>query len=188
MDFIGPFPESSDCDYLWVVICRLTSMVHLVPIRTTTTASELARLYVCEIVRLHGLARTIVLDRDSKFTSKFWRETHRLLGTKLLMSTSFHPQIDGALERAIRSVAQILQAMVRPDQQDWPDKIPMVEFALNSAISSLSGFAPFELNCGYTPSVNLGIMPELRAIPGVRHFVERTLQNLTDAHNAIIES
>ena len=112
MDFVGPFPESGDCDYLWVVICRLTSMVHLVPIRTTTTASELARLYVREIVCLHGLAGTIVSDRDSKFTSKFWRETHRLLGTKLLMSTSFHPQTDGVSERAICSVAQILRAMV----------------------------------------------------------------------------
>src|SRR3979490_245255 len=112
MDFVGPFPESGDCDYLWVVICRLPSMVHLVPIRTTTTASELARLYIREIVRLHGLAGTIVLDRDSKFTSNFWRETHRLLGTKLLMSMSFHPQTDGASERAIRSVAQILRAMV----------------------------------------------------------------------------
>jgi hypothetical protein len=91
MDFVGPFPESSGYDYLWVVICRLTSMVHLVPIRTTTTASELAWLYIREIVRLHGLAESIVSDRDSKFTSKFWRETHKILGTKLLMSTSFHP-------------------------------------------------------------------------------------------------
>jgi len=64
----------------------------------------------------------------------------------------------------------------------------MVEFALNSAISSSSGFAPFELNYGYTPSVNLGIVPEPRAVPSVRHFVERALQNLTDVHDAIIES
>jgi len=98
MDFVGPFPESGNCDYLWVVICRLTSMVHLVPIRTTTTASELAQLYVRKIVCLHGLAGTIVSDRDSKFTSKFWHETHRLLGTKLLMSMSFHPQTDGVSE------------------------------------------------------------------------------------------
>jgi hypothetical protein len=101
MDFVGPFPESSGHDYLWVVICRLTSMVHLVPIKTTTTASELAWLYIREIVRLHGLANTIVSDRDSKFMSRFWHETHKLLGTKLLMSTSFHPQTDGASERAV---------------------------------------------------------------------------------------
>ena len=64
----------------------------------------------------------------------------------------------------------------------------MVEFALNSAISSLSGFAPFELNYRYTPSVNLGIVLELHAVPSVRHFVKRALQNLADAHDAIIES
>jgi len=64
----------------------------------------------------------------------------------------------------------------------------MVEFALNSAISSLSGFTLFELNYGYTPSINPGIMPEPCAIPSVRHFIKRTLQNLADAHDAIIES
>ena len=188
MDFVGPFPESNGYDYLWVVICRLTSMVHLVPIRTTTTASELAWQYIREIVRLHGLPETIVSDRDSKFTSKFWRETHKLLGTKLLMSTSFHPQTDGASERAIRSVAQILRAMVRPDQRDWAEKTPMVEFALNSAISGSSGFAPFELTYGYRPNMNPGITPEPSSTPGVKHFVTRALRNLADAHDAIIES
>ena len=154
MDFVGPFPESRGLDYLWVVICRLTSMVHLTPIRTTTTASELTWIYVREIVRLHGLPHSIVSDRDSKFTSRFWRETHKLLGTKLLMSTSFHPQTDGASERAIRSIVQILRAIVNPDQKDWADKAPIVKFAINSAISSSSGFAPFELNYGYVPSMN----------------------------------
>jgi hypothetical protein len=101
MDFMGPFPESNGHDYLWVVICCLTSMVHLIPIRTTTTASELASLYIRDIVHLHGVAGSIISDRDSKFMSKFWRKMHKLLGTKLLMSTSFHPQTDGASERAI---------------------------------------------------------------------------------------
>ena len=104
------------------------------------------------------------------------------------MSTSFHPQTDSASERAIRSIAQILRAMVRPDQRDWSDKTPMVEFALNSAISSSSGFAPFELNYGYSPTINPGFTPELSAVPGVKHFVSRALQNLADAHDSIIES
>ena len=104
------------------------------------------------------------------------------------MSTSFHPQTNGTLERAIRSIAQILRAIVRPDQQDWSNKMPMVEFALNSTISSSSGFAPFELNYGYSPTINLGFTPELSAIPGVKHFISCTLQNLADAHDSIIES
>src|SRR6202040_509779 len=143
MDFIGPFPKSHGFNYLWVVICRLTSMVHLIPINTTTTASELASLYVKEVVHLHGLPHSIVSNRDSKFTSKFWKETHRLLGTKLLMSTVFHPQMDGATERANCSVGQILRSVIQPDQSDWVDKILIVEFAINSNISSSMGFAPF---------------------------------------------
>ena len=188
MDFIGPFPKSQGYDYLWVIICRLTSMVHLVPVNTTIKASELAALYVREVVRLHGLPDTIVSDRDSKFTSKFWRETHRILGTKLLMSTAFHPQTDGASERANKSVGQILRTLIKPDQTDWKDKIPMVEFALNSNLSSSTGFAPFELNYGFMPTLIGGITPMEKAKPGVRDFVNQALANLEAAHDAIIES
>src|SRR6266478_7993888 len=188
MDFVGPFPESDNYDYLWVVICRLTSMVHLVPIRTTTKASDLAWLYVCKIVCLHGLPETIVSNHDSKFMSRFWHDTHKLLGTKLLMSTSFHPQTDGASEHAICSVAQILQAMVCPDQKDWTEKIPMTEFALNSAISSSSGFTPFELNYGYPPSISPSFVPEPGTMPRVKHFIARALWNLSNVHDTIIES
>ena len=102
MDFVGPFPPSNGHDYMWVVLCRLTLMVHLVPVETMVRASQLVGLYVQEIVRLHGLPNTIVSDRDAKFTSTFWREMHRMLGAKLLMSTAFHPQTDGASEHAIR--------------------------------------------------------------------------------------
>src|SRR3984957_10340718 len=133
INFISLFPKSHGFDYLWVVICRLTSMVHLIPINTTTTASEHALLYVKEVVRLHGLPHSIVSNRDSKFTSKFWKETHRLLGTKLLMSTVFHPQTDGATERANHLVGEILRSVIQPDQSDWDwvDKLPIVEFAIN---------------------------------------------------------
>jgi hypothetical protein len=78
--------------------------------------------------------------------------------------------------------------MVQLDQQDWTEKVPMVEFALNSAISSSSRFAPFELTYRYRPSMNLGITPEPSSTPGVKHFVARALQNLANAHDAIIES
>lgn len=188
MDFVGPFPRSKAFDYLWVVICRLTSMVHVIPVKTTTTATELAYLYVKEIVRLHGLSDTIVSDRDSKFTSRFWQEVHRILGTKLLMSTAFHPQTDGATERANKSIGQILRTMVNPDQTDWVDKIPLVEFAINSNISSSTGFAPFELNYGFMPTLIGGILPTEDAKPGVKKFVNQALENLTQAHDAIIES
>ncbi len=103
MDFVRLFPEVEvdnwKYNYLWVVVCWLTSMVHLIPVHTKMTALNLSEIYMCEIVRLHGLPSSIVSDHDSKFTSKWWRELHHMLGSKLLMSTSFHPQTDGMTER-----------------------------------------------------------------------------------------
>jgi hypothetical protein len=119
MDFLGPFPESHGSNYLLVVLCRLTSLVHLTPTGTTIRASEVTRLVACEVVRLHGLPDLIVSDRGAKFTSTMWRELHRVLGIKLLMSTAFHPQTDGAVEGANWMVTQILRAMVASDQHDW---------------------------------------------------------------------
>jgi len=115
MDFIGPFTEVNGYNYLWVVICRMTSMVHLVPVNTKTTASQLSAIYVQEIVRLHELPSSIVCDRDPKLMLKWWHELHRIMGTKLLMSTSFHLQIDGATERANRFIGQIFWALIKPD-------------------------------------------------------------------------
>jgi hypothetical protein len=186
MDFVGPFPKAEEHDYLWVILCRLTSMVHLVPVRTTLTAKEAAERFLQEIVRLHGLPESIVSDRDSKFTSKFWTEIHRLLGVRLMLSTAFHPQTDGASERMIRRVTQILRAVVKPDQKDWVEKIPMVEFACNASKSGSSGFAPFELVYGHMPRMAHEV-PET-TYPGVQEFAEMAMENLARAHDAIIES
>lgn len=187
MDFLGPFPDANGYNYIWVVLCRLTSMVHLIPCRVTDTATDHAYVYIREVIRLHGVPETIVSDRDSKFTSRFWQEVQRLLGTQLLMSTAFHPQTDGASERAIRNVGQILRSIVQPDQSDWQEKLPLVEFAINSSVSSSTGYAPFELIYGYMPKMSS--FPTIsRALPGAKAFAERARLNLEEAHDAIIES
>jgi hypothetical protein len=77
------------------------------------------------------------------------------MGTKRLMATAFHPQTDGATKRANRSISQVLRSVVRDDQKDWAAKCPMVELALNSNVSATTGFAPFELNQGYMPRIDL---------------------------------
>ena len=188
MDFIGPFPEVNGFNYLWVIICRLTSMVHLIPTHTTITAKELSWKYLREIVRLHGLPSSIVSDRDSKFTSKWWRELHRLIGTKLTMSTSFHPQTDGQTERANRNIGQILRTAVRPDQKDWIEKIDMVEFAINSSVSKSTGYAPFELNNGYMPQMLKEFRDNGMTNKGIMEFAARAKTNIAAAHDAVIEA
>ena len=189
MDFVGPFPESNKHYYLWVVLCQLTSMVHLVPVKTTIRASQLAWFFIKEIVCLHGLPETIVSDHNTKFTSQFWGETHRILRVRFLMSTVFHPQMDRASEHLIRTITQILHSMISPNQKDWAEKVPMVKFAINSSMSGSTGFAPFELTYRYMP--RMAQVKHERApkvAPGIQSFVHQARDNLSMALDAIIES
>ena len=137
MDFVGPLPESGNrdgfFDSITVVICLLTSMVHLVPSRTNYNASQLAELMFEHVYKLHGLPKNIISDRDVLFTSTFWKQLHRLIGTKLRLSSAYHPQSDGSTERANRTITQMLRQCVHPNQKDWVAKLPAIEFAINSA-------------------------------------------------------
>jgi hypothetical protein len=190
MDFVGPLPPSlqpgdpREYNYLIVFIDRLTSLVHLVPTQTTITAKDLAWIYLDTVIRAHGLPKSIVSDRDPKFTSKFWRELQRIFNTRLLMSTAYHPQTDGATERANRSIAQVLRTMVSPEQVDWAEQLPLVEFALNSTISSTTGYTPFEATYGFTPE--FGVVGE-SVYKGVSHFAQQARWNIICAHDSIIE-
>ena len=101
LDFVVGLPRSpSGKDAIWVVIDRLTNVAHFVPIKTTNSASDLIPLYIKEVVRLHGVPKSIVSNRDSKFVSNFWKSLHSALGTGLDLSTAFHPQ---TLEDLLRS-------------------------------------------------------------------------------------
>jgi hypothetical protein len=103
------------------------------------------------------------------------------------MSTAFHPQTDGSTERCNRSITQILRSIIDADQSNWSDMIPLVEFAINSSINATSGFAPFELNCGYLPRLS-SITTKPSKFEGVRHFAEQAKWNLIVAHDAIISA
>jgi len=97
MDFIVQLPKTkkNGFDAILVVVDRLTKRIHLIPTYTTATAPDTAIIFFDGIFRLHGLPKTIVSDRDSKFISKFWRSLFRTLGVHLAMSTAFYPQTDG---------------------------------------------------------------------------------------------
>jgi len=188
VDFVSPFPESKGFNYLWVILCQMTSMVHLIPIHMTMKASELSWIYRREIVCLHGLPSSIVSDRDPKFMSKWWRELHKILGAKLLMSMSFHPQTDRQTEHINCSVGQIFHTIVRPDQKDWVNRLNLTEFAINASISETTKYVPFKLNRGYMPSMIKKIRADGIIPKGIQAFMQQALQNLADTHDAIIES
>src|ERR1700677_2362310 len=165
----------------------MSSMVHLLATHTTVKATEVAELYFREIVYLHSLPESIVSDRDSKFTSKFWQELHRITGGRLLMSTAFHPETDGTSERAIHSVNQVLRALIDVSQDNWRSKLPAIEFAMNSSINNSTSYAPFEINYGWMPTMIDGLMQDTK-FKGVKCFAMQAICNMQEAHDAFITS
>lgn len=190
IDFIGPLPESKDrnttFDQITVIIDLLTSMVHLVPSKTTYTARNVAELVFSEVYKHHGLPRAIVSDRDSWFTSIFWTHLNSLIGTQLKMSTAYHPETDGATERANRTVTQMIRICVGSSHKDWVSKLPAIEFAINSARSDSTGYAPFFLNTGRMPRNMIWNAPTKEEFPGVRIFAQRLKTAIMTAHDAIL--
>ena len=96
MDFLNGLPKTlKGNDSIWVIVDRLIKVGHFIPVRTKYSGDKLARLYVDNIVKLHGVLSWIVSDQGTQFTFKFWKRLHEAMGIKLDFSSAYHPQIDG---------------------------------------------------------------------------------------------
>ena len=96
MDFVTHLPRTPQGhDVVWVIVDRLTKLAHFLAVWMTFTLERFYRLYIREIVRLHGVPISIVSDRDPRFTTHFWKIFQKAMGTQLTMSTAFHPKTDG---------------------------------------------------------------------------------------------
>ena len=145
MDFITKLPRtSSGCDKIWVIVDRLTKSAHFLAIRDRDRTERLARIYLREIVSKHGVPLSIISDRDSQFTSNFWTTLQEALGTRLDMSTAYHPQTDGQSERTIQTLEDMLRACVIDFGNDWESHLPLVEFSYNNSYHTSIKAAPFE--------------------------------------------
>jgi transposase InsO family protein len=145
MDFITKLPRtSSGYDTIWVIVDRLTKSAHFLPIKETDEMNTLAQLYVKEIVTRHGVPISIISDQDSRFTSHFWKSLQKALGTKLDMSTAYHPQTDGQSERTIQTLEDMLRACVIDFGKGWDKHLPLAEFSYNNSYHASIKAAPFE--------------------------------------------
>jgi len=114
------------------------------PVKTDYTAEEYAKLYIKEIVRLHGVPISIISDRGAQFTAKFWKSFQKSLGTQVNLSTAFHPQTDGQAERIIQTLENMLRASVLDFKGSWDDHLPLIEFAYNNSYHSSIKMASYE--------------------------------------------
>jgi hypothetical protein len=127
MDFVTKLPRTpSGHDSIWVIVDRLTKSAHFIPLREDYPLTKLARLYLKEIVSLHGAPLSIISDGDPRFASHFWKSLQQSLGTRLNMSTAYHPQTDGQSERTIQTMEDMLRACVIDFGGSWDTHLPLI--------------------------------------------------------------
>jgi hypothetical protein len=178
MDLITQLPKTrSGHDAIVVFVDRFSKQAVFVPSTTKVTAQGLAKLFFEHVFRYHGVPRSIVSDRDPRFTSAFWTALFSLLNTTLNLSTAHHQQTDGQTERTNRTLEQYLRIYTTDDQAEWDTLLIEAEFAYNHAKSSATGLSPFEVLYGTNPYVPASLLrdPKVAAAPP-------TVQELLSGH------
>ncbi|KAI3801819.1 hypothetical protein L1987_29936 [Smallanthus sonchifolius] len=174
MDFITKLPRtSSGYDSIWVIIDRLTKSAHFLLIREDYRVEKLARIYIDENVSRHGVPLNIISYRDARFTSHFWQSLQTALGTRLDLSTAYHPQTDGQSERTIQTLEDMLRACVIDFGGNWDSHLSLIEFSYNNSYHTSINMAPFEalynLKCR-SPIFDDLVLLKVSPWKGVIHF------------------
>lgn len=188
MDFVTSLPETKPHRHnaVMVIVDRLTKRAHFIATKSTATAQDTAKLFRDNFQRLHGLPVSIVCDRDSKFTSKFWTKLLDLQDTKLQPSSAFKPSTDGQTEITNRFLGDFLRAYVNPHQTDWNEFLALAEFAYNSRVHDSIGMAPFVADLGYLPrSVSDLAVPPRDGPRSASRFVDTQQTILTECQDAL---
>jgi hypothetical protein len=166
-----------------------TKRVHLISCTKSTTAADTAELIMHDLVRLHGMPRVLVSDRDPRFMSHVWQELWASLGTRLNIASPGHAQTDGQAENAIKDVKQQLRVQLLESGADWdrPSRLAMVEFARNDAVHAATGLTPFMLDTGRNPLLpaDLLLPPEGRC-PAATELRAQLRHDLIEARDAIM--
>ncbi|KAI3713356.1 hypothetical protein L1987_71933 [Smallanthus sonchifolius] len=146
MDFITKLPRTAKGhDPIWVIVDRLMKSDHFLPIHETFSSERLAEVFINEVVARYGMPLTIVSDRDTRFTSRFWKRFHEAMGTRLNISTAYHPQMDGQSERTIQTLEDMLRACIIDFGGSWDSHLPLAEFSYNNSHHTTIGMTPYEM-------------------------------------------
>ncbi|GKC83403.1 putative reverse transcriptase domain-containing protein [Tanacetum coccineum] len=191
IDFVTKLPKTtSGQDTIWVIVDRLTKSAHFLPMKETDSMEKLTRQYLKEVVSRHGVPVLIISDRDSKFTSHFWKSLNEALGTQLDMSTAYHPQTDGQSERTIQTLEDMLRACVMDFEKGWDRHLPLIEFSYNNSYHTSIKAAPFEAlygrNTFHVSNLKKCLSDEPLAIPLDEIYIDEKL-NFIEEHDEIMD-
>lgn len=151
MDFICGLPVNKGYSVIFVVVDRLSKYGHFIPMKGDFTSQSVAHAFITNIVRLHGIPRSIVSDRDKAFTSKFWQTLFHQMGTSLSMSSAYHPETDGQTGNLNKGVEHFLRCFIADSPKSWVDLLPWAEFSYNTAFHTSLGMTPFQAVYGREP-------------------------------------
>ena len=183
MDFIEGLPKSWGKSVIFVIVDRLTKFAHFLPLSHPYTAKTVAATFIDHIYSLYGLPHSIVSDRDTVFTSEFWKELWSLQGTQLLFSTSFHPQTDGQTEVVNRCLETYLRCFCSHKPQDWCKWLPWAQFWYNTSWHSSIKMTPYQALYGKPPPTISSYIPKTAKLQIVEDALldrDTTLQLLKD--------
>nr|GFA44600.1 reverse transcriptase domain-containing protein [Tanacetum cinerariifolium] len=135
---------SNEHDTIWVIVDHLTKSAYFIPTREIESMDTLTWLYIKEIISRHGVPISIISDRDSHFTSRYWQSLKNALGTQLDMSTAYHHETDGQSQRTIQIFEDMLWACAIDFGKGWEKHLPLVEFSYNNSYHASIKTAPFE--------------------------------------------
>nr|GEV30899.1 putative reverse transcriptase domain-containing protein [Tanacetum cinerariifolium] len=145
MNFVTKLPKTSGgYNTIWVIVDRLTKSAHFLLMRENDSMDKLARLYLKEVVTRHGSTVSIICDHDGRYTSNLWMVFQKALGTRLDISTAYHPQTDGQSERIIQTLKDMLHACVIDFGNGWDRHLLLIEFSYNNSYHTSIKDASFE--------------------------------------------
>nr|GEW37406.1 retrotransposon protein, putative, Ty3-gypsy subclass [Tanacetum cinerariifolium] len=131
-------------DTIWVIVDRLSKSAHFLPMIEDDTLEKLTRQYLKEVVSRHEVPVSIISDRDGRFTLHFWRSLNKALGTRVDMSTTYHPETNSQCERTIQTLEDMLRACVLNFGKGWDKHLPLVELSYNNSYHTSIKAALFE--------------------------------------------
>ena len=151
MDFVEALPRSDGYDTVWVIVDRLSKYSHFIPLKHPFNAYSLAKIFIREFVRLHGIPKSIVSDRGRFFMGLFWKEIHRLQGTKLNFTSAYHPESDGQTEVVNKWLANYLRCFTSTRPHKWSMWLSWAELCYNTSYHVSSKMTPFKIVYGRDP-------------------------------------
>lgn len=181
MDFITHLPKIQNKSVILVVVDQLTKYAHFGALPSGFNVVMVADLFIDMIVKLHGVPKSIVSDRDSIFTSKFWREIHQRNGTALNMTSAYHPQSNGQTEVTNKGLEHYLRSFCHTDPKGWLKLLPWCELWYNTNYHGPLGMTPFKALYGRDPQ---GLMhyeqgsSQVQAVDDLLTLREETLERL----------